>query len=115
MHTPRRIYANLLIELKLGEGQFDSLPDFLFLDVQAADVLITYIGFLCYPHDLNGGVGLAGKDVHHRMGLFVDGDRGVWLEQFTVQSGQYSNVVRGPRRRTYQSVILVDHLDELTD
>ena len=49
------------------------------------------------------------------MGLFVDGDRGVWLEQFTVQSGKYSNVVRGPRGRTYQSVILVDHLDELTD
>ena len=46
--TTRWVDSNLLVQVKVGQGQLYCLPHFLFLDVHASNVCVRHVGFLIY-------------------------------------------------------------------
>mmetsp|Transcript_67322 Transcript_67322/g.152328 ORF Transcript_67322/g.152328 Transcript_67322/m.152328 type:complete len:327 (+) Transcript_67322:217-1197(+) len=106
-HTPRRVDADLAVELELGERELDGLAHLLLLDVVAADVCIRHVRL--GRHELDGGVGLGGQDGHHRVRVAVEGHRRVRLQVFPVQSTQDPHVVVRARSGLDDPVILIHH------
>lgn len=78
---PGRVNTNLLVEVKVGEGELHRLPDLLLLDVKSTDISEAHIGPLVLAEQGNAAVGLRREDVDQRIGVAVKGHRGVCLEQ----------------------------------
>jgi len=66
----------LLVEIELGQGKFNGLPDLLLLHVQTANVRISHIWLLVGAQHGNGGISFRGKDVDEGVGVAVKGDGG---------------------------------------
>lgn len=64
-------------------------------------------------HHLNRGVSFGGQNVHHAVGLAMQGDGGVCLELFAVDGGEHSDVERGSAIGVDEGVVLVHHFAEV--
>ena len=73
-HAARRVDADLLVEVEVGEGQLDCLTNLLFLHVQATDVGVRHIRLLIGSQHGDGRVGLRGQDVDEGIGVAVEGN-----------------------------------------
>lgn len=58
-----RVDTDLLVELWVGEGEFDGFSDLLFLLVKTSDILVGYVRLLLDLHHLDLGIGLVRHDL----------------------------------------------------
>lgn len=91
-YTTRRLDTNLLVEVKLREGQFDSLSNLLFLDVHPSNIGIrpvlpssapplhsykgknSHVGFLIRSQHANTTIRLRRQDVYETVRMTMQRD-----------------------------------------
>ena len=89
--------------------------DLLLLLVAPANVVVRDVGLLVGAEHGDGGVGLRGEDVDHRVRVPVQRHRRARLEELPVDRGEDAHVVVGARRRRDDAMVVVDDLQELAD
>lgn len=109
------IDTDLSVKFGVSKRQLNGFSHLLFLDIKTTDIRESNIGFLLDLHHLNGGIGLWWQNIDDGMTVSVHGDTGWWLEFFPVKSGQNSNVVVCSACGSDQTVVFVDHFDEMSD
>jgi hypothetical protein len=93
------VNTNLLVEVKVGERQFNGLSDLLFLNVHASDVSVADVWFLiCLQHG-DAAVSLRRENVHQSIAVLVKGNTGTRLQQLSINSRQNAYIVVGLWRR----------------
>ena len=114
-HTARRVDADLLVELEVGERQLHGLANFLLLDVHASDVGVLDVRLLIGAQHGDGGIGFRWQHVDQRVGVLVQRHRRRRLEQLSIQSGQNADVVIGAGSGTHDTRVLVHGFQKLAD
>jgi len=66
--------TNLLVQFEVGERQFDSLANFLFLYVKASNHAVSDIRPFASSHQLYAGIGFRWKNVNQSVGMSVQGN-----------------------------------------
>lgn len=113
-NTARWVDTDLGVELWMSQRKFDSLFDLLLLDIHTTDVCISDIWLLSHLHHLDGSVCISWQNVDNGLRRSVKSNSSVWLEILPVQNGEHSHVVLRSLRAADNTVILVNHLHEVT-
>mmetsp|Transcript_14690 Transcript_14690/g.41334 ORF Transcript_14690/g.41334 Transcript_14690/m.41334 type:complete len:292 (+) Transcript_14690:196-1071(+) len=92
-HSLWRLYANVLVELRVCQWQLDCLLDFLDLCLQTTDVCVGLKRRLVDLHDADHGVRLIVEDTNHAEHLVVQQNGAARLELVLVHKGQDVDVV----------------------
>ena len=69
-----------------------------------------HVRLLPHLHHLDGRVGLGGQDVDDGVGVAVEGDGGVGLEEVAVEGAQDADAVGGAGGGGDDAVVVVDDL-----
>mmetsp|Transcript_28895 Transcript_28895/g.66128 ORF Transcript_28895/g.66128 Transcript_28895/m.66128 type:complete len:385 (+) Transcript_28895:271-1425(+) len=105
-----RFDADVLVELRMGQGKLDGLFDLLDLRLKTADVRVGLEGGLVDFHHRDHGVRVVAQDSHHAHGLVVQQDAAAGLQKVLVHAAQHVDVIFGTHRAAHDGVVVVDHL-----
>ena len=88
-----KLHTYLFVEIEMSERELDSFSNFLLLHVESSNVGIRNIRlFMSAKHGYRR-VGFWRQDVHKRIGVTMEGDRGGWFELFSIQGGENADHV----------------------
>ncbi len=107
--------ADVLVQLRVGQGQLDGLLDLLDLVLEPADVGVGFQRRLLDLHDGDHGIGVVGEDADDGHGLVVEEDGRPRLEEVLVDAGKDVDVVLRPHAAGHDGVVVVDELLEGAD